>query len=334
MDRERQLIRRIIDRVPSRLKANPGGLRLGVGDDAAIIYPRRGKDCVASCDWFLEGAHFLADIHPPESVGYKSLARATSDIAAMGASPRWFLLALALPSEKTGSWLDRFSAGMGRAAGALGLTLVGGDITWAPKISMTLTILGEVEPGRAVTRCRARPGDLIYASGRLGQAQFGLEWIRRRLSVSSRSRKLLEQHLYPRIPLALGKWLATHRIASSMMDISDGLSTDLLRLCEMSGVGARIESRNLPCVKLPRKLPPAIRRAQLDRLTMALHGGDDYILLFTVPRRKTARLRRAPGFQHLACIGEVTRRRKVLLVDERGNTKPLPSRGWDPFRLR
>jgi thiamine-monophosphate kinase len=335
MDAESQLIARIA-KIVSSTKGRPAGAipRIGIGDDAAVLAPRAGKELVVTCDSFFEGVHFLADVHPPESVGYKSLARAASDIVAMGASPRWFLLALALPTAKTGGWLDRFSAGMARAARELGLTLIGGDTSRLAKISMNITVIGEIAAGRAVLRSGARPGDLIYVSGRLGEAQLGLEWMRLGLAIRGRNMAFLRQHLYPRIPVVLGEWLARHRVPSAMMDISDGLSTDLPRLCEMSGVGARIEAAKLPCVEVPRHLPAALRRARLDPVAMALHGGDDYGLLFTVPRRKAGMLRRAPGDDGLACIGEITRERKILLVDAEGKAKPLASHGWDPFRSR
>lgn len=335
MDTEGQLV----DRIARGIFHHPdkrlvSGLKLGIGDDAAVLSPRFGLNLVVTCDSFLEGIHFLPDIHPPESVGYKSLARATSDIAAMGARPRWFLLALALPRLSANSWLDRFSQGMGSAAHSLGLVLIGGDITKSLHISVSITVLGEIAPGKAVARAGAHPGDLIYVSGRLGEAQLGLEWIRSGLSIPRRSSLILRQHFYPRIPVELASWLSRRQIPSAMMDISDGLSTDLPRLCEASGAGARIEAGRVPRIVLPPHLPPPLRRKRLDPLAMALDGGDDYALLFAVPRRKAPALRRAPGFRHIACIGEIIRQTKIVLVNASGEEEPLASRGWDPFRPR
>lgn len=333
MDAEGQLIARIAKIVPSEKRRGPASFaRIGIGDDAAVLSPRGRKEMVLTCDSFFEGVHFLAERHPPESVGYKALARATSDMAAMGATPRWFLLALGLPQAKTGKWLDRFAAGMAKAARELGLTLIGGDTSRLAKVSMTVTVIGEIAPGRAVLRSGARPGDLVFVSGRLGEARLGLQWVKARLAIRGRRIAFLRQHLYPRIPIELGEWLAGHGLASAMMDISDGLSTDLPRLCESSSVGARIEAANLPCVEVPRDLPAALRRARLDPVEMALHGGDDYVLLFTVPRRRTSLLRGAPNQRQLTCIGEITRKREIVLVDSGGKAKPLASRGWDPFR--
>ncbi|HUO36081.1 MAG TPA: thiamine-phosphate kinase [Candidatus Acidoferrum sp.] len=335
MDTEGQLVRRIAQNIPHLIVKNGVSRNtLGIGDDAAVVSPRLGASLVVTCDSFFEGVHFLADFHPPDSIGYKSVARAASDIAAMGALPRWFVLALALPSHLTGSWLDRLSQGIGKAARELGLTLIGGDMTKSSHISLTITVLGEIAPARAVTRSGARPGDLLYASGVLGEAQLGLEWIRSGVPIPRKLPSFLRQHLYPQIPLELGAWLAHHQIPSAMMDLSDGLSTDLPRLCESSGVGARINSRRLPCVEIPSRIPARLRRAKLDPLSMALNGGDDYALLFTVRPQLGKRLRAAPGFRRLVCIGEITQERKVVLVDEAGNEKLLASHGWDPFLTR
>src|SRR5271156_3256850 len=153
-------------------------MRLGIGDDAAILAPGRNVEWVLSCDAFLDGVHFLAKSYPPDSVGYKSLVRAASDLAAMGAEPRLFLLTLALPARLTGAWLDRFLRGMGRAARLLGIRLAGGDTTKSATGSITITVLGEVARGLAVTRSGARPGDILCVSGRLGRAQLGLELAR------------------------------------------------------------------------------------------------------------------------------------------------------------
>jgi len=207
-------------------------------------------------------------------------------------------------------------------------------MTKSAYISLSITVLGEIAPGKAITRSGAHHGDTIYVSSKLGEAQLGLEWIRAGLSIPRRIPTILRQHLYPQIPLELGAWLASHQIPSAMMDLSDGLSTDLPRLCEASGVGARLDVNQLPCVAIPCHLPRPLRSARLDPLAMALDGGDDYALLFTVPRRKVAALRRAPAFRHLACIGEITRERKIVLVDASGKENPLASRGWDPFRSR
>jgi thiamine-monophosphate kinase len=345
MGREDQLIKELALAVPSEVgtckagRSRRGEVRLGIGDDAAVVVPGRNTDLVVTCDTFLEDVHFLADRHPAESVGYKSLARATSDVAAMGASPRFFLLTLALPQGRTDKWLSGFSRGMRRAAQQLGVLLIGGDTTRYRSVAITITVFGEAAPDGAITRAGARPGDILYVTGRLAQAQLGLEIIRNcplsgvKRVIRSQNR-LLRQHLYPRIRVRLGEWLAKHRIASSMIDISDGLSTDLGHLCAASRVGARVWAERIPRIAIPAEQSKLARKLKLDPLEMALHGGDDYELLFTVPRRLAKSLRSAPEFPEITAIGEIERGKQILLVDSDGRAQPLKPGGWDPFRKR
>ncbi len=345
MDRESKLVERIARAIRSgSWRTQDTALRLGIGDDAAVISSGGKSDWVLSCDAFLEGVHFLAKTHPADSVGYKSLARATSDLAAMGATPRYFLLALAIPAGRTGVWLDEFLNGMARAARSLKIVLAGGDTTKGSVVSISIAVVGEIGRGQAVTRSGASPGDIIYVSGTLGGAQLGLELLlHRKIEASGASggrarhsdralQRLLQPHLYPKIRLALGIWLAKRRIASAMMDISDGLSTDLARLCAASRVGAMIFPELVPRVAIPAEISKLAGGLKLDPLKKALHGGEDYELLFTVSPRYLKNLRAAPGFNQLKAIGEVTRGKSVVLVDKDGVKQSLEPRGWDPFR--
>jgi thiamine-monophosphate kinase len=333
MKGEDQLIKRIALAVHSIIgRGSSGILRLGIGDDAAILAPKGPNEWVLSSDAFLEGVHFLGKWHSADSVGYKALARAASDLAAMGATPRFFLLTLALPPNRAGAWLDEFLGGMARAARLLGMKLAGGDTTKSRQVFISITVLGQIAPGHSLARGGARPRDLIYVSGRLGRAQLGLELIRRALGSRRPLQSLLRPHLYPRIRVELGSWLALRGVASSMMDLSDGLSTDLTRLCAASGVGARLRAGRIPRVNIPGGLSKHLGKLRLDPLEMALHGGDDYELLFTVPRRYVKRLRGAPGFQELTPIGEITRDKRIVLLGVDDRARPLKSRGWDPFR--
>jgi len=333
MNTEAKLIKKIARALPSSSPRSGGsGLRLGIGDDAAIIVQNRGIDWVLSCDAFLEGVHFLADMHPADSVGYKALVRAASDLAAMGATPRLFLLTLALPSERTGKWLDEFLRGMGRAARSQGMRLAGGDTTKAESISISITVLGEVSAGKAVRRSGARPGDIIYVSGKLGRAQLGLELMQRGAGGQMRFAEVVRPHLYPHIRVELGRWLAERRIASAMMDLSDGLSTDLERLTSASRVGGRIYAERIPHVTIPAGLGKFVPGINPDSLHLALHGGEDYELLFTVSAHKVRQLSRAPEFRELTAIGEITGDKRIALVRPDGKAKPLASQGWDPFR--
>jgi thiamine-monophosphate kinase len=313
------------------LPSSPGaGLRTGVGDDAAVLGPARGREWVVSSDAFLEDVHFLARAHPPEVVGYKALARATSDLAAMGASPRFFLLNLALPPERTGRWLDQCLRGMAKAARRFGMKLAGGDTARNRLIALNLTVLGEIAPGRAVLRSGARPGDRLFVTGKLGAAQLGLEIVLRGISGQARWRKLLAPHYYPVPRVALGRWLASRRLASSMMDLSDGLSTDLTRLCQASGVAARIRADRLPMTDVPR----ALRRSGLrfpEPLHLALHGGEDYQLLFTVPERLADRIPDRRDGVKITRIGEMVRGRGIELCTPDGKSARVAPQGWDHF---
>jgi thiamine-monophosphate kinase len=294
---------------------------LGMGDDAALVKSERGCELILTCDWFLEGAHFLRDKHPADSVGWKCLARAVSDVAAMGGAPRCFLLSLALPKDLPYRWLDEFLGGLQRAARAFRCELVGGDTTARREVLINVTVIGEVASGRALLRSSARVGDIIYVSGRLGEAELGLRLLRSAKRVSLRDARL-QKHLYPQPKIALGQWLSEKRVASAMMDLSDGLSSDLQRLSVASGVGALIDASKLPTVEA----------AEADRVQLALHGGDDYELLFTIPKKKVRLLPRSIGGVTLTAIGEVTRGCQVMLVDARGKKKTLEAAGWDPFR--
>ena len=329
MKNERLLIEQIARALPTGRRTQAPRLRLGIGDDAAIMRPTPGMDWVVSCDQFLEDVHFAADIHPPDAVGYKALARATSDLAAMGAAPRYFLLGLALPAKRTSAWLDRFLSGMARAARQFGMILAGGDTSRLPRVTINITVLGEVESGLGIARSGAKEGDLIYVSGTLGRARLGLELLKGKQLTGNRQRKLLlGPHLYPQPPIGLGRWLAQRGLASAMIDISDGLSTDLGHLCEASRVGARVWSWKIPVVQVPR----ALQRRDLDPLALALHGGDDYELLFTVRAKREHELKAAPKGLRLTQIGEISRKKTMVLCDLSGREQQLKPGGWDPFR--
>jgi len=323
----------ILERIEGTVaKTEIGQVRLhtGMGDDAALWTPRRGFETILTCDWFLEGTHFLREKHPPDAVGWKCLARAVSDVAAMGGMPRCFLLSLALPSTHTGFWLDQFLRGLRRAAGRFQCALAGGDTTRRRDILINVMVLGEVQTGQALLRSQARPGDVLFVSGRLGEAELGLRLIRESNRRLDSRDPVLRKHLYPEPRLTLGRWLSEKRLASAMMDLSDGLSADLPRLCAASAVGARVHAERIPAVRVPSRR----RSGGANPLTLALHGGDDYELLFTVPRKK---LKDVPDSFHgvpITAIGQITNERLLLFIDEVGHEVPLSNRGWDSFRER
>ena len=331
MTSEGALLNRIRQAVLSDGGSKARCVRLGIGDDAAILKPRPGREMIVSSDFLIEGVHFLpAD--PPNAVGYKALARAVSDLAAMGAEPLSFLLNLAMPSARTGAWLDKFLKGMDQATRKFRIPLIGGDLANNEKVAVCVVVIGDVPSGRAVQRSGARPGDLIYVSGKLGAARLGLEISLKRFDKRRDARSLLASHLCPSPRLELGSWLASHRVATAMMDISDGLSIDLARLCESSRVGAVVYADCIPEARIPEPWRRRLRLSPSAALGFALNGGDDYELVFTVPERGVKQLKRAPGGVRLTCIGEVTRKREILLINSTGQESLLQIHGWDHFR--
>ena len=347
----------IIERVQNRFAA--AGLRrapwlaIGAGDDAAVLRSSsRNLETVLSCDWFLEGVHFAPEIHSAEDIGYKALARATSDLAAMGARPKLFLLSLALPKKRTGKWLDGFVAGLESGAREFGMVLAGGDTSKFPRVVASLTVGGEVRRGHELTRSGARTGDQIFVSGTLGAAQFGLGLLLKEVVPTGRAMRspkwasMLNAHLRPKPQIVLGRWLAGEghgggRIASAAIDTSDGLSTDLAHLCEASGCGARIWAAELPVVEpskraferlgKARRKPSVLIGIDGTPLEWALHGGEDYELLFTVSKRMAGRVPREFRGVGLSHIGEIVRGSKIELIGADGKRSRLLPGGWDSF---
>lgn len=255
------------------------GTRLGVGDDAALVRVRRGMELAVSTDMLISGRHFFAGTDP-RSLGHKVLAVNLSDMAAMGATPRWATLALALPQAEA-AWLRAFADGFMRLARKHRVDLIGGDTTRGP-LAICAQIMGEVPAGQALTRSGARVGDDIWVSGVLGDAALALAALKRRVSLRRRELAMVARRLHRPAPrLALGE--ALRKIASGAIDISDGLLADLGHICERSHVAAVVEFERLPVSAVMRRhLQRPVARAAL------LAGGDDYELCFTAPpaRRK------------------------------------------------
>ena len=284
---------------------------------------------ILTTDLMVEGVHFLARRTPPLSVGHRALARGLSDVAAMGGMPRFALVSLALRRSSSSRWLRDFYRGLRSLAAKFKVEIVGGDTTGSPYATMVdVVLVGEVKAGRAVRRSGARPGDRICVSGELGASALGLKFLRSRSPAKSAfARAAVRRHLYPTPRCGLGQLLSRRRLATSMMDISDGLALDLHRLCEASGVGARIDASRIP---LPGRFANTLSRADL--LQTALEGGEDYELLFTVSPRKTTRLpSRADGVP-LVEIGEIRKGRRIEMVGLTGKRSILPAAGYDHFR--
>jgi thiamine-monophosphate kinase len=302
---------------------------LGVGDDAALVNVRRGCELVVSADMLVAGRHFRRDADPYQ-LGHKALAVNLSDMAAMGATPRWATLALALP-EADARWLKAFSSGLMALARRFGVDLIGGDTTRGP-LNICVQILGEVPRGAALRRDGARLGDDIWVSGTLGDAALALAALKRRIRLKPAELARCSVRLHrPQPRIALG--LALRGVAHSAIDISDGLCADLGHILERSEVAAEIEFAALPASRVLRGYLD--RRVARDAL---LAGGDDYELCFTAPRRARERVVRSGrrGGVVLTPIGRIqTRARGAprLIVRAADGTARRPARGgFDHFR--
>ena len=320
--------KQFVDWLKARCGSRRGGLTLGVGDDAALIRLRPGTETILTTDLLVEDVHFLLRREPARSVGHRALARGLSDVAAMGGIPRFALVSLAVRKGFQGTWLREFYQGFFSLARRFGVKLIGGDTSLAPRATtVDMILVGEAVKGGAVRRSRARPGDKIFVSGRLGRSALGVKILRSKAGAkSSLHQRILRHHLYPQPRLALGQWLATNQLATAMLDISDGLAIDLHRLCDASGVGAHLLADHIPLaepgpgwVKFP------------DLLNLALAGGEDYELLFTVPPKKVPQIPAAYRRTRLTQIGEIAKERRVEIISRLGEKKLLPLVGFDHF---
>ncbi len=312
------------------------GVRVGIGDDAAVLAGTARHDWVVTTDLLVENVHFLREAQPARALGYRALARSLSDIAAMAAVPRYALVALAVPPELATSWAREFFAGLLGLARRYRVALAGGDLSAAERIVADVQVLGIVEKGQAVARHGARPGEQVFVSGELGTSRLGLEVLRAGLkSVSPPLKRAVRAHLYPQPRLHLARALRRRFLLTAMIDVSDGLSTDLDHLCQASGVGAVLYAAQIPAVRLPRRrrgLPePVARRLGVSELELALHGGEDYELLFTLPASAAAHVPVRLAGVRLHHIGRVVRGRKIMLVDAQGRAQRLFPGGWDHF---
>jgi len=324
----------IIRYLRSRHLPAGGRVALGIGDDAAIFTPHQGKKIIFTSDIMAEGVHFSLDSSSPEDLGFKLAAVNVSDIAAMGGEPTCALLSLALPGDTGFDFVRRFSAGLRGAARQFGFDLLGGDTTASRSgIFACLSLLGVLRARRPLTRSGATPGDLIYVTGHLGASVLGMEALKAEggFPRGSPLRAVIRKHLRPVPPLSWAMQLAEGGLASAAMDLSDGLSIDLGRLCRESAVGAEIETALLPVRPGTGKAAAALG---LDAETAALHGGEEYELLFTVsPGKANAVERRAAGTRgtRITRIGTIIERRKVFAVSPERGREPLIPRGWKHF---
>jgi thiamine-monophosphate kinase len=297
------------------------GIATGIGDDCAILQIPAGNQTLVTTDFSLEGVHFRREWHPPEAVGHRCLTRGLSDIAAMGGTPIAAFLSLALPPDLRQSWVDQFVKGLLKLADRFNVSLAGGDTAQSPGgVLADIVVVGSVPKGKAILRSHARPGDSIYVTGALGGAAATLK-----LLFSGRKLRPADfpRHFHPTPRIEVGRWLLEKDLASAMIDLSDGLSTDLGHICEESGVGAEVQANAVPCAAIGKP-------AHKVDLQFALHGGDDYELLFTAPTRK--RLPARIAGVDITRIGRITRSKQVILTNPAGTEVKFRPQGWEHFK--
>jgi thiamine-monophosphate kinase len=346
--------RALIAAIRERAGRPKGTVRLGIGDDAAVLRVPAADELIVTTDFSLEQVHFRRDWHIPEVIGHRCLARGLSDVAAMGARPLAAFLSLSVPAELdtpgTGkSWIDRFFDGFLALADRYKVPLAGGDTAQSPEfdqrgrkhaglVAADIVLLGSVKRGHALLRSRARAGDVIYVTGELGGAAAELLAAGRdpdRFRAITRSQKN-HPHLYPEPRIEVGLKLVSggkaHAAAHAAIDLSDGLSTDLLHVCEESGLAAELDAAAIP-------IHPLAEQAERDgwvpsALALALHGGEDYELLFTAP--KWSRIPRKIAGVNIHPIGQMQPRRPrrpgVVLHERDGHATALETGGWEHFR--
>ncbi|HEY1678796.1 MAG TPA: thiamine-phosphate kinase [Candidatus Sulfotelmatobacter sp.] len=317
---ERQLIAQI-RRMANRRMRPATGILTGIGDDCAVLEASPGYEFLVTTDFCLEGIHFRRDWHTAESAGHRCLARGLSDIAAMGGEPVAVFLSLAVPAKLPQSWVRGFLRGLIRLAEKHGVTLAGGDTAESRDgILADIIVVGRVRRGEAILRSGARPGDRVYVSGELGGSALAVQEMerhpRRKLNPRAYGR-----HFFPAPRLQAGRLFRQKKLVSAMIDLSDGLSSDLAHICEESGVGAEVDAGRIPRAR--------VGKIEVD-LDLALHGGEDYELLLTVPEGK--RVPERVGGVAMTCVGRITGSHGMFIRDGRGVRRKLEPQGWEHFR--
>ena len=315
--------RGLITRIRRRGAGSGAGVVMGIGDDAALV--RGPEKLLITTDLLIEDVDFRRALHPPRLLGRKALSVNLSDIAAMGGRPLHAVLGLAMPGTTELAWIEAFLGGFREAGRRWGVALVGGDLSAARQVVIAVTVTGRATS--VVPRSGARPGDILFVSGRLGEAAEGRKLLETGHKPGERggAGRLLKAFLDPTPRLKLGAALAKRKIASAMIDLSDGLSVDLSHICAESVVGAEVDLGRIP-------MSSALRRYSKDPLDAALNGGEDFELLFTVGPRNVGRaLALAKKFM-LTEIGRITKNKRILAIGPDGKKRPLKIRGYEHFK--
>lgn len=326
----------LIDRIRSRINSYGQDVQIGIGDDVAVLKPSAGHLLLATCDVQVEGVHFLRDRITPFQLGRKAAAINISDIAAKGGSPRHLLISLALPGDTPVEFVDELYRGLQDEASRAGAVIVGGNTARSlAGVTIDVTLLGEVDPDGLLLRSGARVGDRVLVTGTLGRSAAGLALL---LHPEVRVREepaqdVLTAHLTPTPRLREGRVISGMRAATAMLDVSDGLASDIGHICEASSVGVRIHSAWVP---LSDSTIAVAEQTSQDPLRLALFGGEDYELLFTAPADQARQLALAVTTETgtpVTDIGEIvpaSEGRTLVLPD--GTVVPLLPQGWDHFK--
>jgi thiamine-monophosphate kinase len=312
---EKKLIQRI-----RRLAHGGTSLATGIGDDCAVLRVPAGHELLVTTDFSIENVHFRRDWHPPELVGWRCLTRGLSDIAAMGGEPLAAFLSLAVAGDVPQKWVNRFLKGLLELAEESNVPLAGGDTAQsASGIQADIVVVGSVPRGKAVLRSGAKPGQHIYVTGELGGAAAVLARLAKSKPTGEGLSPDLSRHSRPHARIAVGRSLRRRGLASAMIDLSDGISTDLEHICEESHVGAEIEAEAIPRARIGK---------QSVALEFAMHGGDDYELLFT----SAAAVPSEVAGVRVTWIGRTLLSTGIRLIGVDGKARPLKAGGWEHFR--
>jgi thiamine-monophosphate kinase len=325
----------LVEAIRRVLSGDQPGVVLGLGDDAAVVEPGSGET-VLTTDMLVEGVHFELGSISARDLGAKAVVVNVSDMAAMAASPRYAVVSIGLTAEVEASWVVELYGGMRSACDEYALSLVGGDTNRAPAVVVSVTVVGEVAPGRAITRSGAQPGDVVVVTGSLGAAAGGLALSQAPPGLAAAAlsqpwgRVLADALARPVARVGEGQTLAQAG-ATAMMDLSDGLAKDLGRLCLASGVGARVELERIPIAE---PLRAGAETLGVDALPLALGGGEDYELLATLDVTDVGHARAELDERFgvpLTEVGVITDEAGLLGVDAHGGVSPIGAAGWDHF---
>jgi len=315
MIKERSLIRQIRRMAAASVNSSA---EIGIGDDCAVLRLKPGYELLVTTDLCIENVHFRRAWHPPSAVGHRCLTRGLSDIAAMGGEPLACFMSLGLPADLPQAWIKGFLRGLLALAKRYKVQLAGGDVSSAPQITADIIVTGQVPSGTAILRSGARPGDRIYVTGTLGASAATLKQL---FAAKKPKPEKSNLHFHPTPRIEVGNYLRKKRLATAMIDVSDGLSVDLTHICDESGVAAILSSKKIPIGK----------NANLE---LALHGGEDYELLFTASQHAKVPSRIADV--KITEIGEIRNRRDyssaIQILGDNGKVRPLPQRGWEHFK--